>query len=72
MAEGRRIASKKIESELEKARRLVRAAEEKERRAAKKWFQEAAKKARKLRLTGILKPADIYDEEHERRLLKRF
>ena len=72
VAEGRHIARKKVESELEKARRLVQAAEEKERKAAKRWFQEAAKKAWKWWLTGILRPAEIYDEEHGRRLLKRY
>ena len=59
MAQGRHMVQKKKENELERARQIIKAAEEKRRRAAKKTFREAAKKARKWRLAGKLKPADI-------------
>ena len=38
----------------------------------KRFFAEVAKEARKQRLSGKLKPADVYDPERGFRTLKRF
>ena len=59
------------EDELKKAQELVRAAEEKQRRQYKKWFFEAAKKARKWRIHGTLQPIELYEAGRPVRYLRR-
>ena len=65
------VQQKEID-EVAKARKVVEAAELKANNARKRWFFEAAKKARKMRLDGRLKPAEVVDTEGGNRLLKRF
>ena len=60
------------ESELEKAEKVIQLAKEKEHIAMKRFFTEIAKEARKQRLSGKLKPIDVYDSERGFRTLKRF
>jgi hypothetical protein len=60
------------EDAVAKARQLVQAAELKDRNARKKAFFEAAKVARKWRLTGQLAPAEVCATGIGLRLLKRF
>ena len=62
----------KKDDDLEKARKLVEAAETKAHNAIKRAFAEAAKEARKWRLTGRLAPAEIVDSDQGGRLLRRF
>ena len=70
--EGRRIANNAVETELEKARRLVEAAEERFKKATQRAFENAAKEARKWRLTGRLLPALIINRDCNCRYLRRF
>ena len=72
MAEGRNIVRIREESELEKAEKVIQLAKEKEHRAIKRFFAEVAKEVRKQRLSGKLKPVDVYDSERGFRTLKRF
>lgn len=72
VAEGRQMVQQREEDQLAKAKRLVEAAELKARNARKRWYFEAAKEARKWRLTGRLDPVEVVDKEGGRRLLKRF
>jgi hypothetical protein len=65
------IAQRK-EDDLAKARRLIEAAETKAHNVIKRTFAEAAKVARKWRLTGRLAPAEVVDSVGGSRLLKRF
>jgi hypothetical protein len=70
--QGRRMVVQRQEDAVAKARQLVQAAELKDRNARKKLFFEAAKVARKWRLTGQLAPAEVCETGVGSRLLKRF
>ena len=72
VAERRNMVRVREESELEKAEKVIQLAKEKEHRATKRFFAEIAKEARKQRLSGKLKPVDVYDSERGFRTLKRF
>jgi hypothetical protein len=60
------------EDDIEKARRLVEAADQKAKNARKRLFEEAAKEARKWRTSGRLGRAEVVDSEGGKRLLIRF
>jgi hypothetical protein len=60
------------EDDIEKARRLVEAADRKALNARKRLFEEAAKEARKWRVLGKLGRAEVVDSEGGKRLLIRF
>ncbi|KAI1154339.1 hypothetical protein F4825DRAFT_412268 [Nemania diffusa] len=66
------MVRQKAEEELEKARKVVWAAEQKFRNATKRTYFEAAKKARNWRASGRLLPAYIVACEGGGRLLRRF
>ena len=70
--EGRRMANNAVETELEKARRLVKAAEERFKKATQRAFENAVKEACKWRLTGRLLPALIINRDCNCRYLRRF
>ena len=57
---------------LVKAMKAVEAAQLKARNASKRCFNDAAKEARKWRITGRLDPAEIYESGRECRFLKHF
>jgi hypothetical protein len=71
VADAREMIQHREEDEVEKARKILEAAEAKVRRAYKRWFEEAAKEARKWRISGKLLPANVYDSELGLRILKR-
>jgi hypothetical protein len=60
------------DNDVEKARRLVEAADQKAKNACKRLFEEAAKEARKWRTSGRLGRAEVVDSEGGKRLLIRF
>jgi hypothetical protein len=70
--EGRAMVQQKEINEVARAQKIIEAAELKTHNAHKRWFAEAAKKARKMRLDGRLKPAEIIDTDGGNRFLKRF
>jgi hypothetical protein len=70
--QGRRMVVQRQEDTVTKARQLVQAAELKDCNTCKKIFFEAAKVARKWRLTGQLSPAEVCETGLGLRLLKRF
>ncbi|OWT42926.1 transposase [Pochonia chlamydosporia 170] len=72
VAGGRRMVVQREEDLLAKARRVVEAAELRAQKARKKVFSDAAKEARKWRLTGKLNPGEVYETGFQLRLLKRF
>jgi hypothetical protein len=59
------------DDELAKARRVVQAAEQRAHNKIKRMYADAAKEARKWRLTGRLGPAEVVEEVDKIRLLKR-
>ncbi|KAM4066705.1 DDE superfamily endonuclease [Hirsutella rhossiliensis] len=63
---------RKEEDQIAKARKVIEAAELKARSARRRWFEEAAKKARKWRASGRLPRVEICDSERGTRWLKRF
>lgn len=69
--EGRRMSDKAGADEIARARRLVEAAEKKAHNNAKKVFFEAAKKARSWRISGQLKPLEIWDSNRGYRVVRR-
>ncbi|KID81924.1 transposase [Metarhizium guizhouense ARSEF 977] len=72
VAQGREMVRQREEDQLAKARKTVEAAELKAVNARKRVFEEAAKKARKWRVSERLDRAEVVDSEGGRRLLKRF
>ena len=70
--QGREMVLQRKESELIKAMKVVEAAQLKARNASKRCFNDAAKEARKWRITGRLDPAEIYESGRECRFLKLF
>ena len=70
--EGRHMVRKIAENEVEKARRVIRAEEERFRKASKRAFFEAAKKARHWYITAKLPPAVVIDSDKGARILRRF
>ena len=72
VAQGREMVQQKDEDQVAKARKIVEAAESKAYNARKRCFEEAAKEARKWRISGKLGRAEVCDSEHGVRLLKRF
>ena len=60
------------ENDLEKARRLVEAAEERFKKATIWAFKKVAKIACKWRLTGVLSLAEVIDGNGNKRYLRRF
>ena len=60
------------EDDIEKARRLVEAADRKAKNAQKRLFQEVAREGRKWRTSGRLGRAEVVDSEGGNRLLIRF
>ena len=71
VAEGRQMVRKKEVNELERARKMVEAAEQKRRRAAKQCFANAAKTARQWRLNVKLRTAYVWETDRGWRLLRR-
>ena len=69
---GREMLVRREEDEVAKARKLVEAAELRAHNALKRWFEEAAKEARRWRSIGKLNRAEVCDSDHGSRLLKRF
>jgi hypothetical protein len=59
------------EDDVERARRLVDAEDQKASNARKRLFEEAAKEARKWRTLGRLGRAEVVDSEGGKRLLIR-
>jgi hypothetical protein len=59
------------DDELTKARRVVEAAEQRAHNKIKRVYADAAKEARKWRLTGRLGPAEVVEEVGKVRLLRR-
>ncbi|KAI1107604.1 hypothetical protein F4804DRAFT_296520 [Jackrogersella minutella] len=72
VAEGRAMVKQREDNLLEKTRRMVEAAELKLKNDHKKWYFEAAKKARKWRTIGKLDPAVVYERGKKCTYLKRF
>lgn len=68
--EGRRIIQQREEDSLVKARRLVEAADAKERSARRKWYKAAAKVARDWRLNGRLQRCEVIDASLGKRWLR--
>jgi hypothetical protein len=60
------------DNDVEKARRLVEAADRKVKNKQKRLFEEVAKEARKWRTSGRLGRAEVVDSEGGNRLLIRF
>jgi hypothetical protein len=70
--DAREMIRQNKEDDIEKARRLVEAADQKAKNARKRLFEEAAKEARKWRTSGRLGRAEVVDSEGGKRLLIRF
>ena len=61
LEERRNMVQKRVEEDLEKARKMVAAAEQKRVATAKRAFEEVAKIARKKRRTSVFRPLYIVD-----------
>ena len=61
VADGREMVHRRAQDDIEKARRMVEAADQKIVRTAKRAFEEVAKIARKKRLDSSLRPLYIVD-----------
>ena len=72
IAEGRYMVRQREEDEVERAKKVIEAAELRVRNARKRFFSEVAKEARRWRSIGKLDRALVYDSDHGWRLLKRF
>lgn len=72
VAQARHMVRRKEEDQVAKARRLVEAEDQKAFNAVKRVKFEAAKAARKWRMSGKLKPAIVYETGFFPRALKRF
>ncbi len=64
VSEGREMVRIRDQDDVEKARRVVAAADAKERTSHKRWYEAVAKEARRRRLT-IWGPCDVYDTYHD-------
>jgi len=71
VAQARRMVKVREDDELAKARRVVQAAEQRAHNKIKRIYADAAKEARKWRLTGRLGPAEVVEEVGKIRLLCR-
>ena len=71
VAQGREMVHKR-EDQIAKARKVVEAAELRAHNARRRWFEEAAKEARKWRASGRLGRVEICYSEYGTRWLKRF
>ena len=71
VADGRAMVRKREDEELRKAQRLIERAERIMKNRAKRFFSEAAKKARKWRMDGILDPLYIIDSIDGGRSVRR-
>jgi hypothetical protein len=71
VAQGWEMVRQKEQSEEEKARQIVLAAEKRRKNMAKRVFEDSAKIARKKRLSGELEPLYIIDKLGGGRLLRR-
>jgi hypothetical protein len=71
VAQGREMVRQKEQSEEERARQLILAAEKRRKNAAKRVFEDSAKIARKKRLSGELEPLYIIDKLGGGRMLRR-
>jgi hypothetical protein len=69
--DGRRMVTQRAVDEYGLLKRRTEALDKKARNAAKKRFEDAAKKARKLRMEGRLSPLEVYDGSGVVRLLRR-
>jgi hypothetical protein len=69
---GRDMNRQTKEDDVERARRLVEATDQKALNTRKRLFEEAAKEARKWRTIGRLGRAEVVDSEGSKRLLIRF
>jgi hypothetical protein len=65
------MVRQKEQSEEERARQLILAAEKRRKNAAKRVFEDSAKIARKKRLSGELEPLYIIDKLGGGRMLRR-
>ncbi|KAI1288715.1 hypothetical protein F5Y03DRAFT_379442 [Xylaria venustula] len=72
VADDCQMVQEPTEEELAEARRIIEASEQRYRKTAKHVFQEAAKTARKWRLSGQLSPAVIWDGSGGAKVLRRF
>ena len=72
VAQGRQMVQRREDEALAKARRVVEAAEVRAHNKMKAAFFDAAKLARKWRLTGILEPAFVCESGKSERTLRRF
>jgi hypothetical protein len=70
VAQARRTIKVREDDELIKARRVVQAAEQRAHNKIKRVFADAAKEARKWRLTGRLGPIEVVEELGKIRLLR--
>ena len=72
VAQGREMVQQREDDQIAKARKVVEDAEKKVHNARKRWFEEAAKKARQWRASGRLERVEVRDSERGTRWLKRF
>ncbi|KAI1098084.1 hypothetical protein F4804DRAFT_138153 [Jackrogersella minutella] len=72
VADGRAMVKQREDNLLEKARRMMEAAELNLKNDHKKWYFEAAKKARKWRTIGKPDPEVVYQTGKKCKYLKRF
>ncbi|KJZ69639.1 hypothetical protein HIM_06024 [Hirsutella minnesotensis 3608] len=72
VAQGREMVQQREDDQIARARKVVEGAEKKAHNARKRWFEEAAKKARQWRASGRLERVEVCDSERGTRWLKRF
>ena len=72
VAQGREMVQQRGEDQVARARKVVEGAEKKAHTARKRWFEQAAKEARKWRASGRLGRVEVCDSERGTRWLKRF
>jgi hypothetical protein len=71
VADGRRMVQQKENNALSRAQKVIDTAEKRQRNYAKRTFQDAAKKARKWRMDGLLDPLQICDSKGGVRSVRR-
>jgi hypothetical protein len=62
----------KNDDDLAKVRKMVEAADLRERNAFKRWFTATIKETRRWRMTRELEPVEVVDSSGSMRRLKRF
>jgi hypothetical protein len=72
VAAGRHMVQQREEDEVAKARKVVKAADDKHKKTLKKGGFKAAKLARKWRMLGKLAPVEVYEKGVVVKYLKRF